>query len=143
MNNVTVLRNNLDFPILALLVCLALFVPDAYSKQPNVVLILTDDQGYSDVGFNGNPIVNTPQLDRFAAEATIFDQFYACPVCSPTRARGVHLFPEYKYLMSRDLSSVWSKAIVVLKQISRRVLTLKQKLQLTLIAYLACTIDGT
>jgi len=86
MINVTVLRNNFNFQILSLLVCLALFAPEAYSKRPNVVLILTDDQGYSDVGFNGNPKVNTPQLDRFASEATIFDQFYACPVCSPTRA---------------------------------------------------------
>jgi len=56
------------------------------AKQPNVVLILTDDQGYSDVGFNGNPIVQTPILDAFAADAVVFDRFYANPVCSPTRA---------------------------------------------------------
>ena len=56
------------------------------AQRPNVILILTDDQGYSDVGFNGNPIVETPILDKFASEATIFDRFYACPVCSPTRA---------------------------------------------------------
>ncbi len=53
---------------------------------PNVVLVLTDDQGYSDVGFNGNPIVKTPALDQFAAGAAVFDRFYANPVCSPTRA---------------------------------------------------------
>lgn len=52
----------------------------------NVLLILTDDQGYSDVGFNGNPDVRTPHLDRFAEEAVIFDKAYASPVCSPTRA---------------------------------------------------------
>ena len=56
------------------------------ANQPNVVLILTDDQGYSDVGFNGNPIVQTPILDAFAADAVVFDRFYANPVCSPTRA---------------------------------------------------------
>ncbi|MEA2067662.1 MAG: arylsulfatase, partial [Verrucomicrobiota bacterium] len=55
-------------------------------QGPNVVLVLTDDQGYSDVGFNGNPVVKTPILDKFASSATIFDRFYAAPVCSPTRA---------------------------------------------------------
>ena len=55
-------------------------------KRPNVVVVLTDDQGYSDVGFNGNPIVKTPVLDRFAAGAAVFEQFYAAPVCSPSRA---------------------------------------------------------
>lgn len=54
--------------------------------KPNVLLILTDDQGYSDVGFNGNPHLKTPALDAFAAESTIFDRFYVNPVCSPTRA---------------------------------------------------------
>lgn len=54
--------------------------------RPNIVLILTDDQGYSDVGFNGNPIVQTPVLDAFAARAVVLDRFYANPVCSPTRA---------------------------------------------------------
>jgi arylsulfatase/arylsulfatase A len=56
------------------------------AKQPNVLLILTDDQGYGDVGFNGNPLVRTPTLDRMAAEAVVFDRFHAYPVCSPTRA---------------------------------------------------------
>jgi arylsulfatase A-like enzyme len=56
------------------------------SGKPNVVLVLTDDQGCSDVGFNGNPIVKTPILDKFATSATIFERFYADPVCSPTRA---------------------------------------------------------
>ncbi len=56
------------------------------ATQPNVLLVLTDDQGYSDVGFNGNPIVKTPHLDCFAADSVVFDRFYANPVCSPTRA---------------------------------------------------------
>lgn len=60
--------------------------PDESLQTPNVLLILTDDQGYSDIGFNGNPIVQTPTLDRFASQVTVFDRFYASPVCSPTRA---------------------------------------------------------
>jgi len=55
-------------------------------ERPNVLLIMTDDQGYSDVGFNGNPLIRTPIMDRMAFEAEVFDFFYASPVCSPTRA---------------------------------------------------------
>jgi len=55
-------------------------------KKPNVILVLTDDQGYADVGFHGNPHVKTPHLDSFAAKAVEFEQFYVQPVCSPTRA---------------------------------------------------------
>lgn len=54
--------------------------------RPNVLLVMTDDQGYSDVGFNGNPVVKTPILDKFASQAVVFDRFSAQPVCSPTRA---------------------------------------------------------
>ena len=56
------------------------------TRKPNVVLILTDDQGFGDVGFNGNPFVKTPNIDGFAARSVVFEQFYVCPVCSPTRA---------------------------------------------------------
>lgn len=61
--------------------------------RPNVLLIMTDDQGYGDVGFNGNPVVKTPILDRLASESVVFSNFYAQPVCSPTRASlmtGLH-----------------------------------------------------
>lgn len=54
--------------------------------SPNVVLIMTDDQGFGDFGFTGNEIVETPVLDQFKEEATMFDRFYVSPVCAPTRA---------------------------------------------------------
>jgi arylsulfatase A-like enzyme len=55
-------------------------------KHPNVILILTDDQGYGDLGFTGNPHVKTPILDNFARESVRLNQFYVSPVCAPTRA---------------------------------------------------------
>ncbi len=55
-------------------------------RRPNVLLILTDDQGYADVGFTGNPLVETPVLDKLAAASVVFDTFYAMPLCSPSRA---------------------------------------------------------
>ncbi len=56
------------------------------SKHPNVVLIITDDQGYGDFGFTGNPHVKTPVLDRFARESVRFSNFYVSPVSAPTRS---------------------------------------------------------
>jgi arylsulfatase len=55
-------------------------------KVPNIVLIMTDDQGYGDLGFHGNPDIQTPVLDTFAKESVRFSNFYVSPVCAPTRA---------------------------------------------------------
>ena len=54
--------------------------------RPNVILIMTDDQGYGDLGCHGNPHIRTPNLDRLHDESTRVEQFYVCPVCAPTRA---------------------------------------------------------
>lgn len=58
----------------------------AAAQPPNVILVLTDDQGYGDMGFAGNPIVRTPNLDALAARSTRLDNFYVSPACTPTRA---------------------------------------------------------
>ncbi len=58
----------------------------AAAKRPNVLLIISDDQGWGDFGFHGNPHLKTPSLDRLAGESTELSQFYVSPVCSPTRA---------------------------------------------------------
>jgi arylsulfatase A-like enzyme len=56
------------------------------TRGPNVLLIITDDQGWGDVGFHGNPHLKTPHLDRLAQDSVELEHFYVCPVCSPTRA---------------------------------------------------------
>jgi arylsulfatase len=53
---------------------------------PNVILIITDDQGFGDLGYHGNPQIKTPTLDQFAAESIRFTNFYVSPVCAPTRS---------------------------------------------------------
>ncbi len=53
--------------------------------RPNIVLILADDLGWNDVSYHGGEIP-TPNVDRIALEGVVLDRFYACPVCSPTRA---------------------------------------------------------
>ncbi len=55
-------------------------------RAPNVVLILTDDQGYGDIHSHGNEKLDTPVLDRLAADGARFDRFYVNPICAPTRA---------------------------------------------------------
>ena len=61
-------------------------VPSAFAAAPNIILILADDLGWADVGCYGNKFNETPRLDRLAREGVRFTQFYAGPVCSPTRA---------------------------------------------------------
>ncbi|MEM7680819.1 MAG: arylsulfatase [Planctomycetota bacterium] len=72
--------------LLSLLLAITCASVACAADKPNVILILTDDQGYSDVGYNGNPLLKTPVLDELASRSTVFDRFYASPVCSPTRA---------------------------------------------------------
>jgi arylsulfatase A len=55
-------------------------------RPPNILLIVTDDQGWWDLGCHGNRDIETPNMDRLAAEGVEFTRFYASPVCAPTRA---------------------------------------------------------
>ena len=54
--------------------------------KPNVILILSDDQGWGDLSITGNQTVSTPHVDNLAKNGVTFNHFYVCPVCSPTRA---------------------------------------------------------
>ena len=55
-------------------------------SRPNVVLVMTDDQGWGDMSCHGNPKLKTPNIDRLEKEGVEFTQFFVCPVCAPTRA---------------------------------------------------------
>jgi arylsulfatase A-like enzyme len=70
------------------LLCLATFGHAAAisGKRPNIIFILTDDQGYGDVSANGNPILKTPNMDRIHDEGVRFLDFHVSPTCSPTRS---------------------------------------------------------
>ncbi|HJZ56446.1 MAG TPA: sulfatase-like hydrolase/transferase, partial [Gemmataceae bacterium] len=56
------------------------------AEQPNVLIVITDDQGFGDLGAHGNPVIRTPKLDAFAKESVWLKNFYVSPVCSPTRS---------------------------------------------------------
>ncbi len=71
----------------ALLPFFALSLSGCVEKPgPNVLLIITDDQGYGDLSFTGNPHLGTPNIDRLAGESIRFNNFYVCPVSAPTRS---------------------------------------------------------
>lgn len=59
---------------------------EASPKKPNVILIITDDQGFGDLGYYGNPHIKTPVLDSLAQRSVRFDDFLVNPVCAPTRS---------------------------------------------------------
>ena len=70
--------------VCALLVGMQSALPD--ERKPNVVLILVDDMGWADVGYNGSKLYETPNIDRLAQQGMTFAQAYTSPLCSPTRA---------------------------------------------------------
>jgi len=74
----------LHFALAAALITVPLGSPDP--PRPNIVLVMTDDQGYWDTGVSGNEKIDTPVMDRLAAEGVWLRRFYAAPVCAPTRA---------------------------------------------------------
>lgn len=75
-------------PALLRFACLLLlaFTCAAGAEKPNIILILADDLGWADAGCYGNTYNETPAIDRLAGQGVRFTQFYAGPVCSPTRA---------------------------------------------------------
>jgi len=67
-------------------------------KEPNVILCMSDDQGWGDVGYNGHPVLKTPNLDQMAKEGITFERFYSgAPVCSPTRGSCLTGRHPYRY----------------------------------------------
>ena len=70
--------------LVVLIACCSVTVRAA--SKPNVILVMTDDQGYGDLGCHGNPILKTPELDRMHAESIRFTDFHVSPFCTPTRA---------------------------------------------------------
>ena len=62
------------------------YAQNATTKKTNFIIFFTDDQGYNDVGCYGSPNIKTPNLDQMAKEGMKFTNFYAQPVCGPSRA---------------------------------------------------------
>ena len=97
---------------LAILLAPSFALPaDAKPDRPNIIIMVADDLGWADVGFRGGPI-ETPSLDRLAAEGTELHRFYTTPICSPTRAAlmtgrdPIRLGVMYAVIMAWDTNGI-------------------------------------
>ena len=101
--------NNLNPQLKALRFCfalVALLACPSLAARTNIVLILCDDMGYSDIGCYGGE-VRTPNLDRMAKEGMRFTQFYNCAKCNTTRASiltGLH--PRFRAGLNRNMVTI-------------------------------------
>ena len=60
---------------------------NAQDSRPNIVIVMTDDQGYPELSSHGNPILRTPNLDQLADDGLRFSDFHVSPMCAPTRGQ--------------------------------------------------------
>jgi arylsulfatase A-like enzyme len=109
--------------LLKALIFVVLVVSARSAEPPNILVILTDDQGWGDLGIHGNRDLATPRLDSLARQGAAFDRFYVQPVCAPTRAefltgrffsrtgvRGVSTGDERLNLDERTIAQVLKQA---------------------------------
>jgi arylsulfatase A-like enzyme len=83
-----VMKYNKLLSVILLLICTNLLFAYAGRKpdKPNVIIVITDDQGYGDLACHGNPVIKTPRLDKFHDEAVRLTDFHVGPTCAPTRS---------------------------------------------------------
>lgn len=93
MKNIFVLKSAMTGPgtlkmmaLISLLLASCSFAESSQAQRPNVIIVMTDDQGYGDLGCHGNPYLKTPNLDRLYEETVRFTSYHVDPCCSPTRA---------------------------------------------------------
>ena len=75
------------FISLSVFISFCAYAQGGIDPKPNVIVIMTDDQGYPELSLHGNPILKTPNLDKFAESSVRFGDFHAAPMCAPTRGQ--------------------------------------------------------
>lgn len=80
------MKTPLLLALLFLIVPVSLQAQSIEGSRPNIILVMTDDQGMGDLSCLGNPLIKTPNLDRFYGLSTRFTEFHVSPTCAPTRA---------------------------------------------------------
>ncbi len=83
------MKNIIKLTILIFSISISTFTYGINKKKskPNVVIVMTDDQGYGELSFHGNPVLKTPQLDKLAKQSVRFTDFHVAPMCAPTRGQ--------------------------------------------------------
>jgi arylsulfatase len=93
------------------------------SKTPNVIIVMTDDQGYGDFSFAGNPRVKTPNIDRLYNKSIVLNDFHVAPMCTPTRGQlmtGKDALHNGAFMVSSGYSFVYPE-IPVMPEIMKAV----------------------
>ncbi len=81
------ITHSIRLAILAILASSLATAANAFAvEKPNVVIVITDDQGYGDLGFTGNPAIKTPNIDKLRTQGTLLNNFHVDPTCAPTRS---------------------------------------------------------
>jgi hypothetical protein len=96
-HSATRVRGFISLLIFAACVCLNVDSLLAQNRPPNVILIVTDDQGFGEIAAHGNPVIKTPHLDKLHSESVRLQDFHVDPTCSPMHF--IHAFclsPYYK-----------------------------------------------
>lgn len=96
--------------------CLSFLGCKQKEQRPNVLLIMTDDMGYGDLGFHGNRKIDTPVLDDLATQSVRFERFMVCPYCTPTRASlmtGRYALRTGALSVTRGLETVRSEEVTI------------------------------
>jgi arylsulfatase A-like enzyme len=78
-------------------------------SRPNVIFVLTDDQGFADLGSSGNPWIRTPHLDRFHGESVRFTDFHVSPLCTPTRGA---LMTGHRPVRNGAWATCWGRSLL-------------------------------
>jgi arylsulfatase A-like enzyme len=77
--------------IIVALVLAGFLIPVASAQdkkaRPNIIIVMTDDQGYGDFSCHGNPVLKTPNLDKWHAKSVRFTDFHSAPMCTPSRGQ--------------------------------------------------------
>jgi arylsulfatase A-like enzyme len=76
----------IGFFVAALIQGVAVRAAELAGSRPNIILVITDDQGYGDLACHGNPVIKTPHLDKLHSESARFTDFHVSPTCAPTRS---------------------------------------------------------
>jgi len=77
--------------------------------KPNVVFVITDDQGYPDLGCTGNPWIQTPNIDRFHGQSVRFADFHVAPLCTPTRGA---IMSGHRPIRNGAWATCWGRSIL-------------------------------
>ena len=117
MNARTRKRSQLSWIALVLL----LLAWPVMAAKPNIILCMTDDQGWGDTGYNGHPILKTPHLDQMAKEGVTFTRFYsAAAMCSPTRGSVYTGRNPYRYGITFAMKGRLEESEITLSQVLKK-----------------------